>query len=612
MLTYFFQMMFCSAIMYGYYHFFMRNERFHHYNRFYLLSTIVLSLLLPLIKIPVTVRDDDMIYQSLHSWDNAVTVVVQKSPQFLTTSTLLLIVYSVIAVVFLLRIILSLRKIYRLKKSNPSEEINGVSFIQTSHPDTPFSFFKWLFWNRAVELNSDKGRHIFRHEMYHIEKKHSWDLVFAEIIVAFLWFNPVFFFIRREIKIIQEFLADKHATDENNIASYAETLLMQTFGTNHQQLINPFFHNQLKRRIAMLTKSKKPAYQYLRKLMVLPLVAVAIMLFSFTYNKEIKEVKRAVENKIETLDNLMMLVDAELKVTEKIKAEVKDTVPAKKVADASPKQDIPKGKYETEKKNYYFMDEVVVVSFGAPDREVIVPPRNRIDISASYPGGIAAWKNFLGRNLRGEVPTKNGAKSGIYKVNIKFIIEPDGSLSNFEPLTDEGYGMEEEAMRVLAKSEKWKPSLNDKDGETKPVRAYRVQQFVFQVLTNNVEGVKDVGIVEVKKPEPEPEIFTKVEVDAAYPGGPSFWREFLIQNLNAKIPLDHKAPPGNYTTITQFIVDKDGNISGIKPLTKLGYGMEEEAIRIIKLSGKWMPATQNGRVVRAYRKQPITFQVLEQ
>jgi hypothetical protein len=54
---------------------------------------------------------------------------------------------------------------------------------------------------------------------------------------------------------------------------------------------------------------------------------------------------------------------------------------------------------------------------------------------------------------------------------------------------------------------------------------------------------------------------------------------------------------------------KDGTISDIKTLTNFGYGMEQEVIRTIKLSGLWSPAIQNQRPVKAYRKQPVTFQV---
>ncbi|MFT4094022.1 MAG: energy transducer TonB, partial [Niabella sp.] len=143
-----------------------------------------------------------------------------------------------------------------------------------------------------------------------------------------------------------------------------------------------------------------------------------------------------------------------------------------------------------------------------------------------------------------------------------------------------------------------------------------------KIGTINQEGIKDIGIVtppaaadagkglvEAKPVEKEPEVFTKVEVDATYPGN---WRSFLERNLSGEVPVDNGAPPGNYTVIVQFIVDVAGNVSDVKALSNVGYGMEAEAMRVIKKSGKWKPAIQNGREVKAYRKQPITFQVMEQ
>lgn len=106
---------------------------------------------------------------------------------------------------------------------------------------------------------------------------------------------------------------------------------------------------------------------------------------------------------------------------------------------------------------------------------------------------------------------------------------------------------------------------------------------------------------------PDPRIFERVEVEASYPGGEQAWRSFLEKNLNANTPVDNGAPAGSYTVWVQFIVNKDGLVSEITPLTKMGYGMENEVVRIMKKAGNWEPATQNGRTVKAYRKQPVTF-----
>ncbi|HOZ85688.1 MAG TPA: energy transducer TonB [Niabella sp.] len=143
-----------------------------------------------------------------------------------------------------------------------------------------------------------------------------------------------------------------------------------------------------------------------------------------------------------------------------------------------------------------------------------------------------------------------------------------------------------------------------------------------KIGTINQEGIKDVGIVtppaavdagkglvQAKPVEKEPEIFTKVEVDAKYPGN---WTNYLTRNLDPQVAVDNGASPGNHTVIIQFVVDVEGNVSDVKALSGVGFGMEQEAMRVIKRSGKWTPAIQNGRSVKAYKKQPITFQVTEQ
>jgi periplasmic protein TonB len=141
----------------------------------------------------------------------------------------------------------------------------------------------------------------------------------------------------------------------------------------------------------------------------------------------------------------------------------------------------------------------------------------------------------------------------------------------------------------------------------------------------NQDGIKDLGIatppvvddnkqvVEIPKPNNDDNhIFEKVEIEAQFEGGPGAWSRYLQKNLNSNTPADNGAPPGSYSVIVQFIVDKQGNISEVKSLTNHGYGMEEEAIRAIKKGPRWIPAIQNGNPVNAYRKQPITFVVPEE
>jgi protein TonB len=116
------------------------------------------------------------------------------------------------------------------------------------------------------------------------------------------------------------------------------------------------------------------------------------------------------------------------------------------------------------------------------------------------------------------------------------------------------------------------------------------------------------GII-ADKIEVEPEgPVGNVEIAAKFDGN---WKRFLEKNLNPQVAIDNHAPAGQYTVLMQFVVDVDGTVSNIKALNNPGYGLEQEAIRVIKKSKKWEPAIQNGRTVKAYRKQPITFLVSE-
>jgi hypothetical protein len=106
--------------------------------------------------------------------------------------------------------------------------------------------------------------------------------------------------------------------------------------------------------------------------------------------------------------------------------------------------------------------------------------------------------------------------------------------------------------------------------------------------------------------------FEKVEKEAHFKGGEVAWRKYLERNLDANTPVRNGAPVGSYTVWIQFVVDNNGEIIETNALTNHGYGMEGEAIKVIKRGPVWEPAIQNGRPVKAYRKQPITFVVNEE
>lgn len=142
-----------------------------------------------------------------------------------------------------------------------------------------------------------------------------------------------------------------------------------------------------------------------------------------------------------------------------------------------------------------------------------------------------------------------------------------------------------------------------------------------KIGTMNVEGDKDDGtftgpisdgvkggLIELpKKDEDEGDnVVLKVEIESEYPGGLSAWQRFLNRNL--RYPQEAIDNEIQGAVVIQFIVDKEGNVSDVEAVSGPPE-LRAEAVRVIKKSGKWTPAVQNGRKVKSYKKQPIGFRI---
>ena len=142
--------------------------------------------------------------------------------------------------------------------------------------------------------------------------------------------------------------------------------------------------------------------------------------------------------------------------------------------------------------------------------------------------------------------------------------------------------------------------------------------MVFDNVKIEKKGTKD-GIMEINGKafnfydlSKDDIIFTKVETEPDFPGGREAWQDYLVKNLDAGMPVDEGWKPGVYKIVVQFIVDVEGNVSDVKTTDHPGSKTAQQCINLIKNGPKWVPAMQNGKNVKAYRKQPITFVVSEQ
>lgn len=283
-----------SGVMFCYYRLFLKDRTFHHYNRFYLLAVLVISLLLPLLKVDYfTVEVNSGIYMLLNKLNNINESKNLGHDHFYYQFTAF--GFGVAALFFLTRLFYGILKIELLKRRYTREKIGDINFYQTALHEAPFSFFRNLFWKNSIPLHSDLGKQILKHEMVHIEQKHSWDKIFIEILTSIFWFNPFFYLIKKEISLIHEYLADKKAIKNSDTRAFAQMLLASQFSGNHLPAASPFLSSNLKKRITMLTKSKT-RFSYARRLFALPI----LFIIAFAYlvnakNREIKETNLEIE-----------------------------------------------------------------------------------------------------------------------------------------------------------------------------------------------------------------------------------------------------------------------------------------------------------------------------
>lgn len=624
------QVIAASGILYLYYHFFLRNKKFHQYNRYYLLLAIIVSISIPFVSFPV--------YFTNHQAETSVVIRALKTVYYSeqqttidTTSTtpnisfnwnvIIFSIYASITIILLGRIFFFMRRLKHILDTNTKEVIGDINFLNTTEPGTPFSFFNWLFWNRNIKLESEKGQQIFRHEIYHIKQKHSWDVLFVECISRIFWINPFFHLIKKEIKIVHEFLADDFASKEANKWEYAELLVMQVLQTNNK-LITPFFHTQIKRRIAMITNSQKTSYRYVRKLLALPMIAIAAFLISFTYKNKKGELPNAAKETITVVidaahggsDNGALSIDkqySEKEFTLSLANEIK------KLSESYNVNVILTRDNDALPKNAMTPDEglrkrIEIAKESGAELYLSLHTNSAPARLADKSSGMEIYISSKKENSRNERLASSliQSLSGVYKISpvIKkrrdagiYVLDANvlpsaliefGFITNADDLAfiSDKNNQEKMAQKVL------EAIVNYKEAKTETSSA----------TIENTNGIASIDTI----PGADGKIFEKVEVPVQFIGGNNAMEKFLDENIDQTIPVKSKAPKGIYTVYIQFVVKRDGSISDIKGLTKHGYGMEKEAIRVLKTtSNKWTPAIVNGKLVTSYARKPVTFRV---
>jgi N-acetylmuramoyl-L-alanine amidase len=280
----------CSGVLFLYYHIALRNKLFHQWNRFYLLISVFISLVAPVVQVSIMHQISGepnkaiQMLQVFQSADGYLEEVTINGHQRLSSDQWLMIIYIVISVMLLLFALLSLRKILSIVRSHTVQWIERIKFVNTTAQGTPFSFFNFIFWNEEIDIQTETGKQIFQHELVHVKEKHTVDKLMMQLVLVMFWCNPFFWLIRRELQLIHEFIADKKSVGEHGTAALAAMILSSSYPTQFNALTNQFFQTSIKRRLAMLSKIQNVKFNYISRILALPILAITVLAFTLRTN----------------------------------------------------------------------------------------------------------------------------------------------------------------------------------------------------------------------------------------------------------------------------------------------------------------------------------------
>ena len=520
--------------------------------------------------------------------------------------------------------LIKLGRLIALIVRSPKRKMDGFTAVFTGREQGSFSFFRYAFFpNENVDTD------ILRHEISHIEHHHSWDILFAEVIIIMQWFNPFIYLYKKELQSIHEYQADRDVVatgvDKRN---YMMLILQQCTAVDFSGMSNNFSLILTKKRIKMITKNEKAKGLWWRLLATLPVLVILLIANTKVTAQENKAVDKPITiemGQFEIYDDdgtPIHLSDTTIYNEDgsSIKIQVSDAFdpiteePCKKITVSTYNTDGTKDSFfitETEKRGDTARYSIEPFSISESLFETLLDVATSkedtvyqvVDKMPEFPGGEKAMMEFLSKNI---VYPEKAKEAGIQgRVFVGFVIEKDGSVSNVKIMKGIGGECDEEALRVVKSMPNWKPGK--KGG--KDVRVSYTLPINFKLSDNQT---KKSDITSDTKPDKNG-VYRIVEEMPRFPGDDKALMEYIQKNLimpeKYKGDKDENPKLAEYRSFVQFVVNEDGSISDIQSLRKSAEfkDLDEEAIRVVKSMPKWNPGKMNGKPVKVYFNLPIIF-----
>lgn len=423
-----------------FYRLFLRGETFHRLNRIVLLVSLILSLLLPLFDVSewfATAGQNRALPLTELTVSLQELVVEQKTAALsdhngMTVSVVLFGIYLTGVVLLLLKNLFVFVYLNRLlKRCRREQTADGQVYYRYPDQIGPFS---WL--GRVVLSSADDGALtscILAHERAHVQLGHSLDLVLVELFLCFQWFNPAAWWLKKDLRLVHEYEADRYVLSSGfDACTYQLLLIRKSVGPKLYNMVHSFNNYSLKKRITMMMKRKSKFWTQAKSLYVLPLGGFVLSLFACTDGK-----KPSVQ---------------EAQPVETQSAEAQSPKPQEVAVKEQPRDTVASFQEEKQQR----------VATTTPVKEPVKKPsgkdahENLEDQDPSFPGGDLACMEWLRDNIK--YPAEAIEKGIEGRVIVTFVVTKDGKITNAEVVRSSDPLLNEEALRVLRFMPDWIPA----------------------------------------------------------------------------------------------------------------------------------------------------------
>lgn len=508
------------AVLWLVYRFLFRNSNRLYFNRFFLLTSMLLALAMPLlgllsgIEVPqmATLKQNMfngmMLNEVIVTPDGQpvlpeVTVTTDATPSRFSVWQVIGGIYLIGVVVMSLLFLIKLGRLVALILRSPKRKMDGCTAVFTGREQGSFSFFRYAFFP-SENVDSD----IMRHEMSHIGHHHSWDILFAEVMMIVQWFNPFIYLYKKELQSLHEYQADRDVVatgvDKKN---YMMLILQQCTAVDFSGMSNNFSLILTKKRIKMITRNEKAKGLWWRLLATLPVLAILLIANTkvTAQDASTKLGNQAVDKPITVEMGQFEIFDddgtpMQLKDTliysddgSYVKFETSDGFqpetgePCKKLTVTSYDAD------GTQRNNFFITEterrgdtstytiEPFTLSVHLFDQLLDLATYEEdtvyqiVEQMPQYTGGEEAMMKYVSENIKYPQAAKDKNIAG--RVFVSFVVEKDGSVNEVKVLRGIGGGCDEEAVRVIKGMPKWKPGIQ----EGKPVRVSYMMPINFKL-----------------------------------------------------------------------------------------------------------------------------------